>query len=235
MRINHELIEAFINAIFPLPDEFGLVESDDNSEPLDYDALSAQINRIDNEAYIEFGMSKMVICSPNLYGFVIKIPFNGWFDCSEDTNYKLSFTPFSCGGGINSDDYCSTEYETYLALKEFGLECFVAKTILYDEIGCHRIYIQEEICPLNIFETNKITPSYRSKVLASKMTLKERLPMRDDWLAQCIDVYGYGTVKAFLSYCKEKGEMILQDMHGGNYGYRHDKSPAILDFSGYDC
>lgn len=229
MYINHALIEKILNAIFPLPEDFGMMEDEDyESRPCDYDYICSRLAKVDPEAIVSYGASKMVIYSPALENVVIKIPFNGQYDQDE------YFIPFEHAHCSDPSDYCLAEYEKYKTLRMHGLECFLAKTIFYrikDEV---RIFLQEIIREINCLDTNRTKqPSVKSSELANSLMGKKRCPFNRKWLAQCIDAYGYEKVLDFLSYCENVDKDVVQDMHGNNYGYRENGAPAILDFSGY--
>ena len=57
--------------------------------------------------------------------------------------------------------------------------------------------------------------------------------MDTNWIANCIDKYGQSKVERFLNYCENIDPDLLEDVHSGNYGYREDGTPAILDFSNF--
>ena len=80
MTFNHKLVDEFLEAIFPLPEEFGVIcYEDENSEPVDFSFFQEAVWDVDPDATVCFGMSKIVIISPNLGNVVIKIPFNGYY------------------------------------------------------------------------------------------------------------------------------------------------------------
>ena len=114
MTFNHKLVDEFLEAIFPLPKEFGVIccNDDDESEPVDFSLFKEAIWNIDNKASIFFGMSKMVITSPNLGNVVIKIPFNGCYE-EKYMGGGLKWSPFCWATGSDPMDYCLTEFEKY--------------------------------------------------------------------------------------------------------------------------
>ena len=224
MTFNHNAVDKVLAAIFPLPAEFGL---DNDSKPLNFKLMQNQIKRVDACAYIYFGVSKMVIISPNFNNIVIKIPFNGMF------NYEAEWLPFKWASGSDHSDYCLTEYEKYRQLKNHGLNCFVAKTILYKTINNVRVFIQEKVTPEEDRCFSNFIPSLKSKELARKWKEEGQFIFDTVWFANCLDKYGQTKVQKFLYYCTNIDLDILEDIHEGNYGYRENGTPAILDYSNF--
>ena len=225
--INYELIDRFLERIFPLPENFGLKLTDEeDSEPVYFSDFEDAVYKTDISASVYFGMSKIVITSPNLGDVVIKIPFNGYFSDS------FEWHPFVWATGSDAADYCLAEYEKYNKLKTYGLNCFVAKTIYYKTIDGIRIFLQEKVTPENdIYKTKK--PSKKSRDIASKWYEEGKFDINPEWIATCLDRYGKSKVKRFLYYCANLDLDILEDAHGGNFGYREDGTPALLDFSNF--
>lgn len=229
MEFNHELVDKFLEAIFPLPKKFGmLIHTEDTTiedEPYCLSEFEEAVHDIDSDASICFGMSKIVIVSDLLKDVVIKIPFNGSY---EDGVWR----PFAWASGSDSSDYCLAEYEKYKKLKDNQLDCFVAETAFYKTIDGVRVFIQEKITSENdLYQTPR--PSQASLDLAKKWDDEEHFYMDSEWIANCLDWYGESKVKSFLSYCNNIDLDILEDMHGGNYGYRENEAPAILDYSNF--
>jgi hypothetical protein len=238
MKINYKLIDSFLDTIFPLPEEFGIVSSISSEyseysegEPIDFDILLSNVHKVDKSTYIEYGASKMVINCPSL-NVVIKIPFNGFY--TEDEFGDLTWTDFRWAPSKEDlSDYCLAEYEKYDKLRTYGLDCFVAKTIFYKEKDGVKIFLQEKITPKSeIWETSYET-SKRSRDLAKRWLIEGKISMDLTWIASCIDNYGELKVKRFLDYCENIDLDILEDMHNGNFGYRKNETPCLLDFSSF--
>ena len=223
MTFNHDAVDKILTAIFPLPAEFGL----DDDKPLNFKLMQNQIKRVDACAHINFGISKMVIISPNFDNIVIKIPFNGRFNKWEE------WLPFKWASGSDCSDYCLAEYEKYCRLKTYGLDCFVAKTFLYKTINKIRIFIQEKVIPEEDTCFSDFIPSLKSKELAKKWQEEGQSIYDAFWFANCLDKYGQSKVQRFLYYCTNVDLDILEDIHEGNYGYREDGTPVILDYSNF--
>lgn len=234
MKINHKLINEFLDAIFPLPEQFGITTTEDADEFENNMFISYAIKKVDPEAKLLWGMSKMVINSPKL-DFVIKIPFNGYYSQTyyeNEDNDELEWCDFYEAPTADCWDYCYAEYEKYRELKKRNLDSFVAATLFYKEMNGFRIFLQEKI---NLAHDKNITSSIKSRRIAKKWKEKEYYSMNLDWIAKCIDCYGEKKTKKFLDYCIYEDIDILSDTHSGNYGYRNDAaaSPALLDFSGF--
>ena len=239
---NYKLVDDFLEAIFPLPKRFGIIvgqrhytSDDDEDTDMDGDlfCLKTEIWGVDQSASVMYGVSKIVITSPNLNGVVIKIPFNGYFILDEITRENYIWYPFKYASGTDCNDYCLTEFEKYQHLTMAKLNCFAAETEFYKEIDGVRIFLQEEVIPENDSCTIH-NPSKRSKDLADKWYDEDKFKIEPEWIANCLDKYGESKVENFLYYCTNIDEDILQDTHGGNYGYRKDGTPCLLDFSGYN-
>ena len=231
MVINQELINEALEAIFPLPKEFGLLEHyDEEAEPINLPFLTNVLFEVDPSILIYYGASKMVIVSPKFGDVVVKIPFNGMY--SEDEDGCISWDPFIWAPAADSSDYCLAEYEKYHRLKTYGLSCFVAKIYHYKTIDGVRVFLQEWVTPKeDMCSINK--PSQRSQEIARAWYKEDKFYTDPEWIANCIDCYGESKVKRFLYYCSNIDLDILEDISSSNYGYRENDTPAILDYSNF--
>ena len=236
-KINHQLINQFLNSIFPLPEQFGVVCSNDYpDEPVYYSSIKKAVKDIDAKALVYFGMSKLVIVSPNLNGYVIKIPFNGCYQetfYEDEDNDEMEWCDFYFATGSDPADYCLTEYENNIDLRNKHFNPFVAKTLFYMEKDGFRIFLQEQVIPFNNYWPSS-QPSKKSKKIAKEWRKQKKHYMNSDWVASCIDFYGKKKTEKFFYYCENCDEDIVHDMHDGNFGYRKDGSPVLLDYSGFD-
>lgn len=221
--LDYSLIDHILEAIFPLPTQFGLLPDDTLTNLIE---LEKALYSVDPEAEINYGISKLVISSPKFTGIVIKIPFNGIF-------YDYVWTPFTSASGSDKSDYCLAEYEKYNSLKEHNLGCFVAKTSLYKIIDGRRIFLQEFVTPEHDIITSP-RPSQKSDDLAKKIAKKRGFYYNKTWLANCLENYGEDAVIRLFDYYRLVDHDILSDLHDGNIGYREDGTPAILDFSNFN-
>lgn len=231
MTVNYSNINKVLNKIFPLPKNLGVITNDyyEDNEFLHF--LTTEIYDVDPDAFINHGISKLVIISPNFGDAVIKIPFNGIYEEDSETG-ELQWYDFQWAAGSDPNDYCLTEYEKYHRLKNYGLDCFVAKILYYKKINGIRVFLQEQVTPENELCTSYI-PSLQSKTLAEKWRDEGKISINSTWIANCLDKYGESKVKRFLYFCENIDLDILEDAHCGNYGYRKNGTPAILDYSNY--
>lgn len=232
MTFDHEVVDNFLKAVFPLPKNFGIIYSaseDIDDLPIDYIKIKKSVQKVDRNVNIFFGASKIVIISQKLNNIVIKIPFNGYF-------YGKEWHDFEWAAGSDPSDYCLTEYEKYTRLKTYNLSCFIAKTIYYKTIDHFRIFLQEYITPLSDLaeeDENLFNPSKTSKKIADKWFEKGKICISPKWIANCLDRYGKSKVERFLYYCNNLDLDILEDAHDSNLGYREDGTPCILDYSNF--
>ena len=236
MTFNGKLINDILEAIGPLPERFGLeIEDDEPTEPIFYEEICSAIHDVDEEAYVRFGMSKMVIISPNIGDVVIKIPFNGCFfvEYDEDDQCNSSWSPFIWSPAAGSkSDYCLAEWQKFKRLKTYGLDCFVAKTYFYRELCGTRIFLQERVIPLDDV-VSEHHASAHSLDVAKQWYYNGKSDIEPDWLAVCLDKYHQSKVERFLHYCSNIDLDILEDLHDSNIGYRINGTPCILDYSNF--
>lgn len=232
MIFNSKIVDEFLESIFPLPNKFGLMLCEDGeSNPVDFFAFEDAVYSVDYNATVRFGMSKIVIISPKLNNIVIKIPFNGYF--IETDEGDLNWYDFCWASGSDCSDYCLAEYEKYDKLRTYELDCFVAKTIYYKTINGVRIFLQEKVIPENDMCFNQ-TASAGSRNLAKKWYKERKFDIDPEWIANCLDKYGKSKVERFLYYCSNIDLDILEDIHSGNFGYRNNETPCILDYSNFE-
>lgn len=238
MVFNHNIVDAILDSIFPLPKNFGICLSSEEGEDYDgivgyFDILNS-IKDIDPFAYLDWGVSKLVIISPEAGDIVIKIPFHGRTESIDVMGYEEDvFCKFEAASGSDPSDYCLAEYEKYENLKAESLECFLAHTELYQYRDNYAVLVQEKVVP-KAYDEGKRLSSLQSEKIAKEWlnsATKPYFPLA--WMANCIDKYGVEKAEAFLKYCDTVDPYILEDVHSGNYGYRPDGSPVLLDFSGY--
>lgn len=241
MNINYSFVDEILDAIFPLPEKFGIGADMDKVENIET-ILQRDINE---DIRVCNGISKMVILAPALGDIVIKIPFNGqytygerfgprrhsskWVDESEE-GVPIEFEYFSGAGGSDETDYCLAEYEKYQNLIASCLDIFVAQTLFYKIKNGVRIFLQERVNPV---EDSIATPRPSEKsIKAAKRYSNDSayVYMDCNWIANCIENYGEEITEKFLSYATDIDEDILGDMHDGNFGYRDDGTPVLLDF-----
>lgn len=194
------------------------------------------------EARAWHGISKFAVVLNNC-PWVIKVPFNGtwdnWYDEDED-EYHEEWREF-CHADDSEEgsfDYCCNELDKYEKAVECGVGIFFAETKFYGFTeGGYPLYLQEKIrvdSHLRLADMPKASEDSLSLV-------KSKVDSRDyqwsklsrDWMALAIDYYGEKLVEKFVDFICNIEPEIGQDLHAGNYGYREDGSPCILDFSGW--
>lgn len=192
-----------------------------------FKALQKKITEIDENIKLERGLTKCVIIPP-CTSFVIKIPFKG-------TILGNNISLFSGADAEDKSDYCLAEYNKYLSLKDASLEKFVAKTYYYKTIDGIRIFIQEKIIPLNNNNISQYSFNSKNSFNLAEKTLDEYgiYDIDTEWMGACFEIYGYDKVIEFIEFCIYTDTDLIEDMHDGNYGYRENGEPALLDFSGY--
>ena len=233
MHFNSKIINNILDNLFPLPEQFGVVVSmDEPSEPININDIRNIVYEIDPDAFVYFRMSKLVIFSNNIGDVVIKIPFNGYYLEDNDTG-ELDWTTFQWAAGTDRSDYCLTEYEKYERLQAYDLECFVAKTIFYKTKCGVRVFLQERVTPESEL-LNSPNASKNSKDLAEKWKDEGKFCIDSQWIATCLDKYGKSKVERFLYYCSNLDLDILEDVHSGNFGYRPNGEPCLIDYSNYE-
>ena len=261
MNFNRELALKLVNAVFDMMPEdyqFGPVCGND-LVPTNFEMIYDEVKSVDADAELHYGISKLVIISPHLGNYVIKVPFNGMY--GENYDYKCALDggcPYSCRGcyacehGIEPDpkeywydysnadsptgwNYCDAEWQKYKNLRKIGLDCFVAKIYPFIEIGGFKCFIQEVATAeddANGNETSHVTEASRKK--AESLNSEFHYGLNEDWLGLCIEIFGAKKVRRFMKYVKEEDPEILNDMHSGNYGYRPNGTPCVLDFASFD-
>lgn len=260
MSFNRELALKLVDAVFDMMPEdyqFGPVCGNDLI-PTNFKMIYDEVKRIDADADLHYGISKLVIISPHLGNYVIKVPFNGIYE--ENYHYKCALDgecPYShcdcyaCEHGIEPDpkeywcdysnadsptgwNYCEAEWQKYKNLRKIGLDCFVAKTYPFIEIGGFKCFIQEVATAEDDAdgnETSRVTAASRKK--AENLNSEFHYGLDEDWLGLCIEIFGAKKVRHFMRYARYTDHEILDDMHSGNYGYRPDGTPCILDFASF--
>lgn len=244
MNIDYKIVDSILEAISPLPHHFGACISNNGGEqpPFDYEEILDRAKIIDPQIEIRFGISKLVIISTLLPYHVIKIPFNGMYeeeyDDDSDSMVPIWYDFIGSAAVHDFSDYCLYEYEEYHSLKKQRLQCFVAKTIFYRTFEDKRIFLQERAVCLDDIDscsTINVIPKESNSMKIAKQLLKERKAkaVTTEWLAACIQWYGLKTVMKFFKYCLTENYHLLHDCHGGNYGYRLNGTPCLLDFSDF--
>lgn len=230
--------------------QFGGNGADDDGYDIVFDWVSENFPELNISNEVYHGVSKLVLDLFPREDFVIKIPFNGlyqgkWDKESEEYNpyhrwYDFKYAPTPETQMDCNWDYCNTEVEKFLEIKERGLDCFFAETkVLCSSKNFYPIYIQERVLPINecYSETSskRKTPSRKSQEKAKEIKNERRCYINNiEWIATALEYYGEELTRKLLDYVYED-DIVGQDLHSGNYGYRtSDGSPCILDYSSWN-
>ena len=213
-----------------IPEKFGTDDADDEVPEKIFDQL-------DSSVVTKWGVTQFVIID-NRLDEVIKIPFNGEFIRSFDYEKQEwnegIFEPY-----IN--DYMEIAEDIYNRAKNEGFEEFFAKmTLIGKTENGTSVFRQEYVTPYDDYDSES-APSTDSIAIVKDSKNKDHREWRkwsifeEDWIAYAVDVYGFDYVTKFLDFViKEQSRGKLLDLHLGNYGWRKDGTPAILDWAGYE-
>ena len=261
MNFNRELALKLVNAVFDMmPEDYQFGPECGNDQiPTNFEMIYDEVKRVDADADVHYGISKLVIISPHLGNYVIKVPFNGMYEenydcgCSKENECNYNFRCYcDCEHGVEPDykdywcdysnadsptgwNYCDAEWQKYKNLRKIGLDCFVAKIYPFIEIGGFKCFIQEVATAKNDAdgnETSRVTAASRKK--AESLNSEFHYDLDEGWLGLCVEIFGANKVRRFMKYVEEEDPEILNDMHSGNYGYRPNGTPCILDFASFD-
>lgn len=158
-----------------------------------------------------------------------------WAEVEEaEKDNTPDFDPFY-GAGDYEWDYCGLELEYYTQIVEYGFAKFYAKTaFLGTTQNGFPCYIQEwcESYDDSNMDTSSSEHS-RSHVQELKTNTSYRSYFYDDWVALAVELYGEELVDSFLLNFLREHDEYVGDMHSGNFGFRADGSPVIIDFSDF--
>jgi hypothetical protein len=80
--------------------------------------------------------------------------------------------------------------------------------------------------------------SIKTSKLAEKLASRTYINFPEAWIEAAICHYGKELTEAFIVYLSsddDVAEIIREDLHSSNFGYRENGEPCILDYSGYNC
>ena len=147
---------------------------------------------------------------------------------------EADFDPFY-GAGDYEWDYCGLEVEYYTQIAEYGFAKFYAETaFLGTTQNGFPCYIQEWCESYDDSDADTSSSEHsRSHVQELKTNTSYRSYFYDEWVALAVERYGEELVDSFLlNFLREHNEYV-GDMHSGNFGFRADGSPVIIDFSDF--
>ena len=116
------------------------------------------------------------------------------------------------------------------------MQRFVAKTLFYSTIQGIRVFIQEKVVPIiDIYSDTflKTLAPVSQQTLSKIEPYKQQVFLDSFWLARCLLKYGEHYVQEFVEYCCDVDTNIIGDLHHGNYGYRLNGTPCLLDYSNF--
>ena len=238
LLLEDKLAKVMNNIKNSVPMDFGSWEDgDDEYATIERACINAGLQY--DEFSVSCGASKVVACI-NGCDSVLKVPYSGvWcYQCEEvdeETGEVIQeedefFEPF-CGAenSENNTDYCLSEFEKYIALKEAGLEMFFPKTEIFGE--CESGYVLKQEKVITWYDAKEKQSSEDSKNKAKNNYFDFGAPKA--WIALAIDWYGEELVNKLVKYCKEVDGDIDSDLHYNNIGFNKEGAPIILDFSGF--
>lgn len=210
--------------IVQMVSELGISREETFSEDLVYE----YIGKICEKYSFSYntGISRLVI-KPTGQNFVIKLPFNYWFDEEYCEYYELS-----CYKGINKWDACEYEQLIYNQALIAGFEEFFL-TINYIAGYDYPIYIQplaeiaidnqENYCGK---KSNKTKEMLKNKYIN---LMSEPVEVWFNWVYDKIN--DDNRFNDFLNFLNKYD--IAEDLHEGNIGIYHNK-PVIVDYAGFN-
>lgn len=229
-------IEKALNS-FKLPEQWGVNYYDDDTSE-EVECASYCVGKAVH-GYVTNGITKAVIIIPNSE-YVVKIPFNGYFDCTSEYNEETKeyeegeryFTHFENANDLGEDyaecwDYCENERIKYNNAVDAGFGEFFPETRYYREKDGFPVYLQEKC---KTYSFHSCTPSEEATE-KSRSNKKLRCQADSRWVAAAVDYYGEERVEKFITYLNENN--LGYDLHDGNLGFGKKGNPIILDFSGY--
>lgn len=209
-----------------------LMDDDEGVSPFINNAIGEVEKDIINKYWgydIETGASKVVVIPRSDCPYVIKIPMSGVqmteYDCDGGEEVVAKY--FKGADSEDGWDYCQAEVNYYELAEEAGMEKYFAATIKWkDTKGGYPLYLQEKVEWFSHVE-----PSRKSMDLAKVNCCGDIRLDNVEWIAAFLDWYGLDEYKKLLAFIENWG---INDLHGGNIGYRKNGAPVIFDYSGWN-
>ena len=163
--------------------------------------------------------------------------------CDELENWVIKF-PITRNDGLN---FCKIEAENYAAAKEAGLEEFFAETYYIGEYKGYSFSLQEKVRPDEDGFEDILYDYARDIVDEDYMYVINREDDEERYRSDCIREYveemndeqiieiifsgiSFEDYDKLIDFIGVHG---INDLHTGNYGFRKDNTPVIIDFGGY--
>ena len=126
----------------------------------------------------------------------------------------------------NYTAYAEVVYEDAI---DFNVEMFFAEVKVAGYSANGLPFWEQPLCIP--YQSHKSTPTKDSLERVEKLNEIMHNPFRNDWAAECIDVYGEDAWVAFLDFLDQYD---VRDLHSGNYGWEAETGrPIVFDYSGY--
>ena len=210
-----------------IPDNFGPDEEDfDGIIPEDFQTV---FDQLDASVQTKWGISQFVIMKRE-WDKVVKIGFRGWYlwdNDREDTYFQEYFT-----------NYADKAFNLYEEAEEWGIAPIFAGMELLGSNGSYNVYLQERVkCDFAeawaTGDVNRVSSDNSRTYVESKMRTEMGIWRNFDlnWLAQAVDCYGKELVEDTMAFLREHR---IYDFHDGNYGYREDGTPVIIDWADFE-
>lgn len=208
-------------SVLDLPEDMG---EDDEIEYV----IERQLESIvEGDFYVTSGVSKVAIVIEDL-PFVIKIPFNGYWEEFYDDENDIPFHHFSEANEICPDDYCFDELQKTQHVEEEGYGMFVPHMQFLCNSHGVPYYIQGKARQM-LGCRDAMKPTGDSMQKAKNYSLA----FIKEWIALVIDFYGEELWNNFIQWATENEPSVLSDMHGANYGLDMEGRPVMFDISGF--
>lgn len=214
--------------------------TDEEENSIFDDLLVSPLEKNSSTFDVKCGCTKIVIIFDEL-PYVIKVPFSGMviYDYNEDDDIESEYNRFYENAiADDSSDYCADELDRIKGAEEQGFGCVFPETEFLCKINGTSFYIQEKVYDYN----NRVGHNYyQSKSQYAKNIVKELQEEGtynigySSWMESFVEIYGVDFLKNLVNWEKEvyADSSMFNDMHGGNYGYKEDGRPCILDASGF--
>ena len=205
-----------------------IIPADFGSDSMNEEQASFQsiYEQLDTTVHVNWGATQFVIVFDNA-DKVAKLPFCGEWVYDEEDEYEAHFESYR-------NDYCALTEIIYNDAVERGLGNIFADTEYYGEtVDGTAIYLQEKVDVYD-FADERDTASEDSKRRVRELLFNHECYWRAferDWLAAAIDYYGEDFLHRLFKFFEEHR---LDDWHDGNYGWRKDGSPVLIDWAGFN-
>jgi len=185
---------------------------------------------------VKLGASKAVLFFRKA-GFVIKIPFEGYYKYSDSEQDEYDYTTWSFYEYISVEDgdYIKEEIKLYNdKIKKAGFSHLFAKNkFLCECANGIPIYYQEEMICADDMDYHEISKKDTRKL----DSIFERKPSWGSYLRCLPKTFILKTIELFgenytIRFCNFLDDNI-DDLRSANIGFRKNGMPVILDYAGF--